>query len=88
MFWSFKILFLLLIYIYIIIFFSIYSKIYIEFPMLSLNNMRNGCDDEQCRQLVPGDISFGVYLALKMAQLRMDFKVPLLMWVVYTIYYL
>lgn len=47
--------------------------------MLNLNNMRYGCDKEQRRQLVPGDISFGVYLALKMAQLKMDFKVPLLM---------
>lgn len=52
---------------------------YVEFPLSNINDItldsnikENGC------QLIPGNICFGVYVALKMFQLKFDFKIPLM----------
>lgn len=56
----------------------IFSKVYVEFPMA---NYRTSNNDNQCgesNQLVPGNICYGVYVAIKMRTLNFNFKIPLL----------
>lgn len=55
--------------------FSVCSKVFVEFPMSNASNCTNNPNGSQ---LVPGNISFGVYIALKMYQLRTEFKIPLM----------
>uniref|UniRef100_A0A2S2Q8K9 Putative ATP-dependent RNA helicase spindle-E n=1 Tax=Sipha flava TaxID=143950 RepID=A0A2S2Q8K9_9HEMI len=57
--------------------FSTSNKVFIEFPMTNVNDLKNK-NNLNGSQLVPGSISFGVYIALKMNQLKFAFKIPLL----------
>lgn len=47
--------------------------------MSNINNIHksNQLRNKEC-QVVPGNISFGVYMALKMHQLKYEFKIPLI----------
>jgi len=47
--------------------------------MSNINNITyNNNYEEKGRQLVPGNICYGVYVAIKMRKLNFDFKIPLL----------
>lgn len=59
------------------IFYSSCSKVFIEFPMSNVSDMMY-TNELHGSQLVPGNICFGVYIALKMSKLRTEFKIPLM----------
>lgn len=60
-------------------YFSTYSKVFINFPLSNINNLTfNGNNTKEECDLIPGNICFGVYVALKMNRLKFDFKIPLL----------
>lgn len=60
--------------------FLIFSKVYIEFPMSNMKKITQKSSQKELNecQVVPGNISFGVYMSLKMHQLKYGFKIPLL----------
>lgn len=58
--------------------FCYYSKVIVEFPTSNINNIIPSNHDGYDSQLIPGNICFGVYVALKMHQLKHEFKIPLL----------
>lgn len=70
-----------------IIFF--YSKVYIEFPSSNFNSLMsdNNQGRQKVKQLIPGNICFGVYVAIKMFQLKHNFKIPLLKLVTCYLFY-
>lgn len=53
---------------------------YVEFPMSNISNRTPNNDNQygERNQLVPGNISYGVYVAIKMRTLNFNFKIPLL----------
>jgi len=46
--------------------------------MSNINKTFSSNNKEKESQIIPGNISFGVYVAIKMYQLKFDFKIPLL----------
>jgi len=55
--------------------------VYVEFPMSNISNRTSNNNNNQYgerNQLVPGNISYGVYVAIKMRTLNFNFKIPLL----------
>jgi len=48
--------------------------------MLNTKNMAYDSNqyEEKLYQLIPGNISYGVYVAIKMRTLKFNFKIPLL----------
>ncbi|XP_060863705.1 LOW QUALITY PROTEIN: probable ATP-dependent RNA helicase spindle-E [Metopolophium dirhodum] len=61
-------------------YFSTSNKVYVEFPMSNISNRsaNNNNQHGDRNQLVPGNISYGVYVAIKMRTLNFNFKIPLL----------
>ncbi|XP_026807070.1 probable ATP-dependent RNA helicase spindle-E [Rhopalosiphum maidis] len=60
--------------------FSTSNKVYVEFPMSNIKNTasNNNQYEEKENQLVPGNICYGVYVAIKMRTLKFNFNIPLL----------
>ncbi|VVC33086.1 Hypothetical protein CINCED_3A021098 [Cinara cedri] len=57
------------------------NKIFIKFPVsksINTNTYNSDYNENNGKLLIPGNICFGVYVALKMQQLRFDFNIPLL----------
>ncbi|XP_050064006.1 probable ATP-dependent RNA helicase spindle-E [Aphis gossypii] len=56
------------------------NKVFVEFPMSNIKNMAYNTNqyEEKLNQLVPGNIAYGVYVAIKMRTLKFNFKIPLL----------
>ncbi|XP_025201691.1 probable ATP-dependent RNA helicase spindle-E [Melanaphis sacchari] len=61
-------------------YFSTSNKVYVEFPMSNKENITFNSSqyEEKENQLVPGNICYGVYVAIKMRTLKFNFKIPLL----------
>ncbi|XP_050536688.1 ATP-dependent RNA helicase TDRD9 [Daktulosphaira vitifoliae] len=57
--------------------FSTSNKVYVEFQRTSHFSQANKPQEVKLH-LVPGNVSFGVYVALKMYKLKAEFKIPLL----------
>lgn len=61
-------------------YFSTSNKVFVEFQMSNIKNMAYNSNqyEEKLNQLVPGNIAYGVYVAIKMRTLKFNFKIPLL----------